>query len=121
MAFISSTVIPFPCIRINCSVKWRFFCLSILIGSASLKVNGLWLLGVSVLDQSRMPLYIFDVYAVGKLTLLKPRFSNWRFNSCSARATVLLLITRLQESIKSSGTVSLSMADANKSILIVDL
>ncbi len=84
-------------------------------------MNGLWLLGVSVLDQSRMPLFIFDVYLVKKLTLLKQRFLNWRYNSCSARATILLLITRLQESLKSSGTVLLSMAEANKSILMVDL
>ncbi len=73
-----------------------------------------------MLDQNRMPLYMFDVYPVGKLPLLKPWFSNWRFSSCSARATVLLLITRLQESVKLSGTVSLSMADVNKSILMVD-
>jgi hypothetical protein len=37
-----------------------------------------------------------------------------------ARATVLLLMMRLHDSVNSVGTDSLSMADANRNILMVD-
>jgi hypothetical protein len=68
----------------------------------------------------KIPLYMFDEFADEKVTSNIPRFLNWRLSSCLARAAVLLFINCLQESVKLVGMVLLSMADAKRSILVVD-
>ena len=60
-ALISSTVIPLPWVRTSWRRRWRFFCLSIRMGSTSEKEKGLWLLGVSALDQRKTPRYMLAV------------------------------------------------------------
>ena len=54
-AFILSIVIPHPWVRMSCSVRWKFFCSSMWIGSVSAKEKGEWLLGVLLLDQRSIP------------------------------------------------------------------
>jgi len=43
-----------------------------------------------------------------------------KFSSCSVSATILLLMMHLHDSVNSVGTVLLSIANANNSILMFD-
>ncbi len=118
-ALILSSIRPLPWVRTSWRVSWRFLCSAALIGLTSEKAKGKWLLGVLPLDQRKDPAYMFAVYPIVKLTSFIPLVLNCCLSSCSMRATDLLFMKRLQESVTSSGTSSLSMAEVNKIILMV--
>ncbi len=111
---------PWPCVRISWRVRWFFFCSGAQIGSSYMKEKREWLLGVLLLDQRKVPRYVFFVYPGVNLTSPMPWDSNWLFNSCSASASYLQFMKCLQESTSSSGTVLLSIAEKKRIILRVN-
>ncbi len=82
-----------------------FSCSKALIGLSFDREKGDWLLGVLLLDQRIIPRYIFAMYPEEKLTLPMPLDSNWLFNACSAKTTVLQFMKQLQDSTGLAGTV----------------
>ena len=84
-------------------------------------MKGEKLLGVKFLDQRNFTEYSAVTKPGVKCASCIPMLPNWRVSSCSALVTLSPVLTnRLHESRISSGTASLSSADAKRMSCLID-